>query len=82
VVPIEDKPIMVSQVLKILVRFENQAVRKIKISTSARADNYDDVRELKTIQFIRKAIVSFLYNKPPKHHYTLDDLIVHTRINL
>ena len=81
-IPIEDKPIMGSKVLEILSRFEENAVRKIKVSNSARADNYDDVREMLTIRFIRKAIVYYLYNKPPKHHYPLDDLIIQTRINL
>lgn len=73
---------MVSQILKILHRFEENAVDKIKILKSGNINDYEEVRELKTIQSIRKAIISHLYNKPPKHRYTIDDLIIHPRINI
>jgi thiamine biosynthesis protein ThiC len=82
VITIKDMPIMASRILKILERFENEAVRKIKISNSIKADNYDDVCKLTMIKNIRKAIITETCRDLPKNHYPLEDLLTKAKINL
>jgi hypothetical protein len=71
-----------STIMSILDRFEDSAVKMIKISNSIKADNYDDVCRLTMVKKIRKAIAA-AYHNPPQHlSYPLENLLSKGRINL
>ena len=69
-------------IMSILDRFEDSAVKMIKISNSINADNYDDVCRLTMVKKIRKAIATAYRNPPQLPRYTLENLLTKGRIDL
>jgi hypothetical protein len=79
---IGEKSVTKATIMSILDRFEDSAVKMIKISNSIKADNYDDVCRLTMVKKIRKAIAAAYRTPPANPRYTLETLLPKGRINL
>ena len=79
---IKDQSVTMATIMSILDRFEDSAVKMIKIDASIKADNYDDVCRLTMVKKIRKAIAAAYRTPPPLPCYTLETLLPKGRINL